>query len=588
MRNDPVVIIGAGPAGLAAAYELVGRDIRPIVLEKTDKVGGIARTETYKGYHFDIGGHRFFTKTAKINRLWEEMLGEDFLKITRMSRIYYRGRFFSYPLSLSNTLLNLGVLESMLILLSYLKVQVAPLPQEDTFEQWVSNRFGKRLYRTFFQTYTEKVWGISCNKIRADWAMQRIKGLSLAAAVTHALFGNQKTKSLISEFNYPLKGPGMMWQRFRQAIETEGGQIRFNAEVTGLNHKNGAIASVRCTIGDETVDIPTGHLISSMPISTLATLLEPKPPGNVLAAAGKLTYRAFLIVGLIVDKEDLFPDQWIYVHSPDVRVGRLQNFKNWSAAMVPDPRKTSIGMEYFCNEGDEIWTASDTELIDLASRELSQLGLADIGEVTDGFVVRQPRAYPVYDNEYSGHLNVIRDFIGTIDNLQSIGRNGMHRYNNMDHSMYTGMLAAQNIFGSNYDLWAVNEEEEYLEEDKNRGAEPIVPEKILVRAFAQMDKLAFATAIGSVAGLLVFLATIWLLIKGGTVIGPNLQLLAQYFVGYTVTVKGAFIAFGYSFCWGFLFGWLFAYLRNFFLSYYIYRIKKKADLLLFRDFIDQL
>jgi hypothetical protein len=288
---------------------------------------------------------------------------------------------------------------------------------------------------------------------------------------------------------------------------------------------------------------------------------------------------------LIVNKKDLFPDQWIYVHSPEVNVGRIQNFKNWSTAMVPDPQKTSVGMEYFCNDGDEIWTMSNTELISLASRELSQLGLVEIDDVMDSFVVRQPKAYPIYDHEYNEPLKVIRDFLGTIENLQTVGRNGMHRYNNMDHAMLTGLLAAENVLGANHNLWEVNEEEGYLEEVK---AEELVSEEILTRTFARMDKLAFASAVGSVSGLLLLLATIWLVIKGGEVVGANLQLLSQYFVGYTVTVKGAFIAFGYTFFWGFLFGWLFAYLRNLSLALFIFWVKKKTELLSVKDFFDHL
>ena len=586
MSNEPVVIIGAGPAGLTAAYELIKRNIRPIVLEKADKVGGIARTETYKGYSFDLGGHRFFTKIEKINQLWQEMLGEDFLKVRRMSRIYHQGRFFNYPLHLFNAFSNLGVIESFLILSSYFRAQFRLFPEEESFEQWVCNRFGRRLYETFFRTYTEKVWGIPCHKIRADWAAQRIKGLSLIAAVSNALLGIKKAKSLINEFYYPLRGPGMMWQRFQKVVETGGGEVRLNSEVVCLRRHKGAIASVVSIEGDKRREMPVRHLLTSMPLTRLVALLEPKAPNAILEAARKLSYRAFVIVLLIVDKKDLFPDHWIYVHSRDVRVGRIQNFKNWSAAMVPDPEKSSVGMEYFCNEGDEIWTLPDADLKDMASRELSELGLTRIDNVMDGFVVRQPKAYPVYDNGYQKHLKLIRDFLGTIDNLQTIGRNGMHRYNNMDHSMATGMLAAQNILGANHDLWEVNEEDEYLEEDKGAKAGQLVPERVLIRTFAKMDKLAFATAVGSVSGLLLFLATIWLVIKGGKVVGPNLQLLAQYFVGYTVTVKGAFIAFGYSFIWTFLFGWLFAYLRNLFLAFYLYRIKKKAEMLSITDFLD--
>jgi len=588
MRQESVVIIGAGPAGLTAAHECIKQGMRPIVLEKADKVGGIARTETYKGYHFDIGGHRFLSRINNINRFWQEMLGEDFLKVSRMSRIYYEGRFFNYPLDFFNASFNLGLTESLLILLSYFRAQFWPYPEEETFEQWVSNRFGRRLYQTFFQTYTEKVWGIPCHKIRADWAAQRIKGLSLVVAVSNALLGVQQAKSLVGEFYYPRKGPGMMWERFRDAIEAGGGQVRRNWEAISLKHENGRVASVTCIQGKKTEEIPVGHLVSSMPVSRLVAMLEPKVSDKALEAARRLSYRAFIIVVLIVDKEDLFPDQWIYVHSPEVRVGRIQNFKNWSATMVPDPKKTSIGMEYFCNEGDRIWTMSDEELIDLAAGELSEVGLAKTHDVIDGVVVRQPKAYPIYDDEYEGQMTVIRNSLKTIENLQTIGRNGMHRYNNMDHSMQTGILAVENIMGAEHNLWEVNEEERYLEEDKQAKVGRVVSEKVLARAFARMDKLAFATAVGSVSGLLLFLATMWLVIKGGHAVGRNLQLLSQYFAGYTVTVKGAFIAFTYSFVWGFLFGWLLAYLRNLFLALYIYGVKRKAELLSLKDFFDHL
>ena len=585
MNNKSVVMLGAGPAGLATAYELIKQGIQPIVLEKADKVGGIARTETYKDYYFDIGGHRFFTKIDRVNRLWHEMLGEDFQKVRRMSRIYYEGRLFNYPLSISNTLLNLGILESVLMMLSYFNAQFLPHREEKTFEQWVSNRFGRRLYKTFFQTYTEKVWGIPCNKIQADWAAQRIKGLSLIAAVSNALLGIKNAKSLIDEFYYPTKGPGMMWQRFQETIEDEGGTVRLNSEAIGLKHKNGRIISVAYLNGDKRTEIPVEHLISSIPITKLVALLDPKAPDEVLSAAQKLSYRAFIIVVLIIDKQDLFSDQWIYIHSPDVKVGRIQNFKNWSAAMVPDPKKTSVGMEYFCTEGDGIWTMSDNELVDLASRELSELGLSEIDGVIDSFIVRQPGAYPIYDPNYQDHLEVIKSYLANIDNLQTIGRNGMHRYNNMDQSMLVGMLAAQNVLGANHDLWEVNEEKEYLEEKKLKTV-PIDSENGFIRTFSRMDKLAMATGVGSVSGLLFFLSTIWLVIKGDGIAGLKLQLLNQYFIGYTVTVSGAFMAFGYGFIWGFLFGWLFAYLRNLLLAFFIYRVKKKTEILTLLDFFD--
>ena len=587
MNETPVVILGAGPAGLSTAYELKKQGVQPIVLEKSDKVGGIARTETYKNYYFDIGGHRFFSKIDQVNTLWHKMLGNDFQKVRRMSRIYYEGRLFNYPLSISNALLNLGVLESVLVMLSYFNAQFRPYSREETFEQWVSNRFGRRLYKTFFKTYTEKVWGMPCNKIQADWAAQRIKGLSLIAAVSNALLGVKTAKSLIDEFYYPKRGPGMMWQRFKESIEDEGGIVRLNAEVIGVKHNNGRIVGVTFLDGDKSTEIPVEHLISSIPVTKLVAFLDPMAPGEVLSAAQRLSYRAFIIVVLIIDKSDLFPDQWIYIHDSAVKVGRIQNFKNWSAAMVPDPKKTSIGMEYFCTEGDAVWTMPDEELIDLASRELFELGLSETDKIIDSFIVRQPSAYPVYSSDYRNHIDVIKNYLKRIENLQTIGRNGMHRYNNMDQSMHVGMMAAQNCLGANHDLWEINEEREYLEEKKIETGSRYLENSVIL-AFERMDKLAMATALGSVSGLLFFLSTIWLVIKGGDGAGLNLELLSQYFVGYTVTLTGAFKGLGYGFFCGFLFGWLFAYFRNFLLAFYIYRIKRKTELLTLLDFIENL
>ena len=586
MSKQDVVVIGAGPAGLTAAYELIGQGYRPIVFEQAGSVGGIARTESHKGYLFDVGGHRFFSKIDKINRLWKEMLGDDFHLVSRLSRIYFNGRFFNYPLHFLNAFSNLGPTEGLRIGLSYLKAQVRPCPTEDTFEQWVSNRFGLRLYLMFFKTYTEKVWGIPCNEIRADWAVQRIKGLSLMTALTNALFGGQQTKSLIEAFEYPARGPGMMWERFREIVEAHGGQVQLNSEVVGLEQKGGRITGVSLIKGGGPGRIAVDHVVSSIPISRLVQALDPGPPENVLKAAGRLSYRSLLIVGLILDKEDVFPDQWIYVHSSDVRVGRIQNFKNWSKAMVPDQNRTGVGMEYFCDENDEIWSMSDAGLVDLASDELSGLGLALVEDVIDGFVIRQPKAYPVYDRDYKQDLQVIRDYLGGIPNLQTIGRNGMHRYNNMDHSMLTGIIAAQNISGADHDLWEVNEDSEYLEEEKRDRDRSHIDETVIQQAFARMDKLAFATALGFVSGIMIFMATMWLVIRGGDVVGANLQLLKHYYPGYTVTGRGACVAFGYTFAWGFLFGWLLAYLRNFFLTLYVYYARKRSELLSLRDFFD--
>jgi protoporphyrinogen oxidase len=587
--HDPVLIIGAGPAGLAAAHELVRQDIRPVVLEKGDKAGGIARTEAYRGYRFDIGGHRFFTKNDAVMKLWQTVLDQGFMTVHRVSRIYYDGRFLDYPLNFFNALTRMGATESLFILLSYLRAQIRPDPEEETFEQWVSNRFGRRLYKKFFAPYTAKLWGMPCHRIPADWARQRIKGLSLMAALSHALFGNQKAKSLVHEFYYPENGPGMMWEAFCEKIEGNGGHVRFGTKVVGLNHRDRRITGVMCMEGDGTFEMPVGHLISSMPLDRLVAMLDDRiVPAGVLKSANSLSYRGLILVVLILDKDALFPDQWIYIHSPGFKVGRIQNFKNWSPAMVPDPHKTSLGMEYFCSEGDRLSSMSDDALSALAVSELDRLGLAEKSQVVDTFVVRQSDAYPVYSPGYEKRLKVIRDFLDGFENLQTIGRNGMHRYNNMDHSMQTGILAARNALGADHDLWSVNEEAEYLEEDASVSPRRTLAEKVILQSFAGMDKSALGIALGTVSGLLLFAATLWLVIKGGEVVGPNLQLLSQYFFGYTVSVGGAFVALFYGFLWGFLFGWFFAYFRNLLVLLYLFRVRKRAERMRLRGFVDHI
>ena len=467
--NYPVVILGAGPAGLTAGYELAKQGVQSVLLEKADKVGGISRTEVYKGYRFDIGGHRFFTKVVEVQQIWQEILGDKFIKVPRLSRIYYQNKFYDYPLSMLNTLSNLGILRSFLILLSYLKAKLRGKLQPDrelkTFDEWVSDRFGTLLYRTFFKTYTEKVWGIPCNKIRADWAAQRIQDMSLKRAVINALFGSQNAKSLIKEFDYPLLGPGMMWERCQEILDSQGSTVHLNTSVTRIKRQGKRIESVTVQQGDRTLEITGDHFVSTIPVTALVRHLDPAAPTAVLEAAKGLKYRDFLIVSLIVDHEQLFPDNWIYIHSPKFKVGRIQNFKNWSPAMVPDASKTCLGMEYFCSEKDTLWEMSDAELIQLATQEAIDLKLGiRPGDVEDGVVIRQLKAYPVYDAEYRQHLRVIQDYLETFENLQTVGRNGMHRYNNQDHSMLTGLLAAKNIMGENHDLWNVNVERSYHEE----------------------------------------------------------------------------------------------------------------------------
>ena len=611
-----VIVIGAGSAGLTAAYELCKAGIESVVIEKDNIVGGLARTVNYNGYHFDVGGHRFFTKVKVVEDMWREVLGEDFLRRNRLSRIYYNKRLFYYPLRASNALLGLGLWNSFLILLSYFKAQLFPEKPEKTFEQWVSNRFGKRLYKIFFKTYTEKVWGMACSQISAEWAAQRIKGLSLLTALKNALLKQRNyhkgavIKTLIDTFNYPRLGPGMMWKAVANIVQQNGSKVQLGVEVEKILWTNNQVDAVEVKINRQRELVEGTHFISSMPIRELIQKFEPAVPEKVRKAAMDLSYRDFLTVVLIINKRDVFPDNWIYIHDPSVKVGRIQNFKNWSPYMVPDPNKTCLGLEYFCFEGDGLWTMSDQELVELGKKELEILGLIQASDVEDGTVVRVPKAYPVYDSTYRESLQTIRQFLSRIYNLQLVGRNGMHKYNNQDHSMLTAMLAVMNISGANYDLWQVNVDQEYHEEITDRGekdvdefallasTQPRVPVSIatqpqksasdeaLIRVFAKMDKLGLAIAVGSVCSLAVFIATLWLIITGVESADPNLQLLGQYFIGYTITVKGAVIGMAYSFFWGFIWGWLFAYLRNFFHGIFIYIVRKKAELLSFRDFLD--
>ena len=466
MTHPSVAIIGAGPGGLTAAYELVRRGLAPVVLERADRPGGIARTETYKDYLFDIGGHCFCTKVYRVRDIWRAILGEQFITVPRLSRIYYRGKFYDYPLSIPNVVGNLGAVESMRIFGSYCRAKLRPIRDEQTFEQWVTNRFGDRVYRTFFKTYTEKVWGIPCSEIRADWAAQRIKGLSLSKAVINALFkvNRSNNSTLIHQFEYPRLGPGQMWERCTDIVRAGGATVQFETSVTQVHHADGRVSHLEVRQGGQTRRIEAEHFITSMPLSALVRMMHPAPPQAVLDAAAGLNYRDFLIVTLIADREKLFPDNWIYIHAPEVRVGRIQNFKNWSKDMVPDLSKTSLGMEYFCNEDDDLWAMDDASLIALATKEIDQLGLAPASCISDGCVIRQRKAYPVYDGTYRMHLETIRKWLAGFENLQTIGRNGMHRYNNQDHSMLCGLQAAENVLGADHDLWEVNTERSYYEE----------------------------------------------------------------------------------------------------------------------------
>jgi len=497
--HGPVVVIGAGPAGLTAAYELGKAGVPAVVLEGTDVVGGISRTVERDGWRFDIGGHRFFTKVPEVEALWHEILpADEFLLRPRMSRIYYRGKLFDYPLKAGNALGNLGMLEAIKCILSYVMVRIRPPKDQTNFEGWVAARFGWRLYRIFFKTYTEKVWGVPANEIQADWAAQRIKNLSLLSAVLNALRPKRNQKaiaSLIEEFQYPKYGPGLMWERARQHVEGFGGTVLMESKVTSIERDDSGATDVVARTSDGEMRLSARHIVSSMPISSLVRVMDPPAPAEVLAAANDLRYRDFLTVALVVPESFSFPDNWIYIHAPEVRVGRVQNFGSWSPYLVKDGR-TCLGLEYFVNQHDDLWDSSDEELIALAQKEITSLGLVTGDVFEAGYVVRMPKAYPVYDEFYKANVDVIRAWLAeAVPNVHPVGRNGMHRYNNADHSMMTAMLTARNILGANppHDVWDVNVEEDYHEEQRTTVTDtpvgtgrdaPILPRSATTRAAA--------------------------------------------------------------------------------------------------------
>jgi protoporphyrinogen oxidase len=478
MSDRPIkaIIVGAGPAGLTAAYELAKAGQRAVVLESDPEyVGGISRTVKYRGYRFDIGGHRFFSKSHEVENLWTEILGADMLQRPRSSKIYYGGQFYAYPLKPFEALSKLGFVESSLCVFSFLAAQIHPTRNPKSFEDWVVNQFGRRLFNIFFKTYTEKVWGMSCKEISADWAAQRIKGLSLGSAIKNALWPQSGTKdraqvvkTLIDTFRYPRLGPGMMWEACAGKLRGMGGEVLLGRRVSGCRFDAETMSwTVTARTADGRVEEYRGeHVISSMPVRQLAEELEPRLPDEALRSAESLRYRDFVTVGLILRERNRFNDNWIYIHDPNVKVGRVQNYKSWSPEMVPDPDYCCYGLEYFCFEGDGLWSARDEDLIALAKKELEQVRLAAAEDVVDGCVIRQPKAYPVYDDDYKKHVEAVRQALEAYcPNLHLVGRNGMHKYNNQDHAMMTAMLTARNILAGKqkYNVWAVNEDGEYHE-----------------------------------------------------------------------------------------------------------------------------
>ena len=467
-RSDvaPVAVLGAGPAGLTAAYLLAARGVDGVVYEADPVVGGIARTVEHDGYRFDLGGHRFFTKLTPVQRFWEAMLGEDFLTRPRLSRIYFDGRYFEYPLRAKDVVARLGVRESVLCTLSYARARLTKRRgAEETFEDWVETRFGRRLYDAFFGPYTEKVWGIPGSEIRAQWAAQRIRNFSLAKALL-AILGLRRGEdtTLIEQFRYPRLGPGQMWEEVRRRAEAGGVQVLVEHRVRGIRHAAGRVTSVVVEHGGTASDVTVDGVLSSLALSDLVLALEPAAPPDVLAAARSLRYRDLCLVALVIDDAEPFPDNWIYLHDPGTRAGRVQNFGAWSPEMVR-PGTTCLGVEYFCFSGDELWSLTEEDAIRLATAELARIGLVDPAKVVDGARVRVPRAYPMYDGAYEPAVEVIRDHLSCFANLQTFGRNGLHRYNNQDHSMWTAALATLNLLDdARHDLWSVNTDDSYLED----------------------------------------------------------------------------------------------------------------------------
>ena len=611
-NSSPTIIIGAGPAGLTAGYELAKFGKNAVILEADKTVGGISRTVNYQGYRFDIGGHRFFSKVPYINELWNEIMPDDFLLRPRLSRIHYKGHFFDYPLKITNALQGLGLAEALLVCFSYSKAKLLPNSTEDNFEQWIVNRFGRRLYRIFFKTYTEKVWGMPCHAISADWAAQRIKNLSLREALTNAIFPNGKDRSgavvtsLIEQFHYPRLGPGMMWQCCKDALTEKRSPTIYGERVDRIRHTNGRVDCVysRNQARQET-QYEGPHYVSTMSLKELIWGLDPPPPDEVVQAAKNLRYRDYLMVVLIVGREQVFPDNWIYVHTPEVKLGRVQNYKNWSPDMVPDSSKTALGLEYFLWEQDEEWRWPDERLIATGIRECAQIGLIQPGDVEDGTVVRMKNAYPVYDLNYHTSLEIIRQYLAGFSNLQTVGRNGLHRYNNQDHSMMTGVYAARNIMGESHDLWSVNTEKEYhengtLQSAVNSGGDRLVPvgryadgspsatstaesadaigqQKIIEEAFAMLDPLAFGFAVGVVCGFGLFLAGIVLLVRGGGTVGPTLSLLGHFLPGFAASWPGIIIGLVEAGAGGFVLGNMAARLRNWLMFAYSNVLRHRAE-----------
>ena len=465
-------IIGAGPAGLGTALELVNHGVSDIlIIDKNKVVGGLARTEIFDGVRFDIGPHRFFTKNKEVNKIWHDILGADFRPVRRLTRIFYKKRYFNYPIKPAEVLIKLGPLQSLNTAFSFISAQIGKKGKPITFEDWVVQKFGRKLYEIFFKTYTEKVWGIPCNQITAEWAAQRIKGLDALEVIRNALFGerNEKIRTLVEEFDFPVYGAGQMYQAICDQIVSKGAKIILNSTVIRFNHQDNVIKSIDILDSDGCeINIIAKQFFSSIPLAHYFKMLNPSDSSEINNAADMLKYRDHITVNLLVGgRKEVFPDQWIYVHSPDVQIARIANYNNFSKAMVADKNKTALSVEYFLFRNEDLWNEADKSLIDFSIKELGKMNLIKNSEVENGWVVRETEAYPIYYLGFQERYDIIKSRIGQFTNLYSIGRAGMHKYNNQDHSIMSGILAARNYLklpGSPYLLWNINIDGQYQED----------------------------------------------------------------------------------------------------------------------------
>lgn len=463
-------ILGAGPAGLGAALELTGHGVTDIlIVDRLKIVGGLSRTDIFDGVRFDVGPHRFFTKNEEINRLWHDVLGDDFRPVSRMTRIYYKDEFFNYPLKVFDTLAKLGPVESLRIMVSFAASRIGKKTEPVTFEEWVTQKFGRKLYETFFKTYTEKVWGIPCSQIGAEWAAQRIKGLDVIQVIKNALpgMGGGNIKTLIEEFDYPRLGAGQMYEAMCDRASAAGAEVMLDSEIVSFNRKDNTVESIDIvTSGGDRMKIKAAQFFSSIPITKFFEMIDPSEPERIRAASDALYYRDHITVNLVVNGGSLFPDQWVYVHSPDVKMGRIANYNNFSNDMIPGKNKTALSIEYFAFQDDDLWQCSDDDLKSLAGDELARIGFADKKAVQQAWVVRDTESYPTYYLGFKEHYETLKSRLNEFDNLYPIGRGGLYKYNNQDHSVMSGILAARNYLklpGTPYDLWEINVDAEYHE-----------------------------------------------------------------------------------------------------------------------------